>query len=151
MTPKKKPKLRGLAEPYLTREPLFIRFCSAFVDNLAMLLRVALVVGGIFLVQELPVLLQVPPEAADSAESAVANKPAAQPEPAKPDAAIVSEGVQHALYCTFEDYRNEHFDACVEEDSQVYKRPQADPDDTGFIFYNVDTLYASTAGTTPTR
>jgi hypothetical protein len=39
MARKSKQKLHGIAEPMLGREPLFIRLCSAFVDNPALILR----------------------------------------------------------------------------------------------------------------
>ena len=145
MTQKNKSKLRVLTEPYLTREPLFIRFCAAFVDNLAMILRVTLVMGGIFLARELPVLMQETAVPDDSPANAVASSPDTKPAAAKPNEAILSDGVKQAYKCTFEDYRNEHYDACVAEESDIYKRPNADPDDTGFVLYDVDTLYASAA------
>ena len=39
MTGRRKPRLRGIAAPVLPGEPLFIRFCRAFTENLALLLR----------------------------------------------------------------------------------------------------------------
>lgn len=47
MAAKRKPELRGIAAPTLTGEPLFLRLCAAFVDNLTLLLRTALVVSGL--------------------------------------------------------------------------------------------------------
>ena len=52
MGAKRKRSLGGIFEPMLVREPLFIRLCTAFVDNLGLILRTALVIGALMLVQE---------------------------------------------------------------------------------------------------
>lgn len=144
MAPGKKPKLCGLAEPYLMREPAFIRLCSAFVENLAMILRVALVVGAIFLVRDLREFTEQPGPAAIEAKPIVAESESEPAAPKRNEDRVLTPGVVHAMKCTFEEYRNEHFDECVAESSEIYARPEADPDDTGFVQYQIDTLYAST-------
>ena len=41
MARKLKQHLHGIAEPVLGREPLFVRSCSAFVNNLTRILQTA--------------------------------------------------------------------------------------------------------------
>jgi hypothetical protein len=48
----------------------------------------------------------------------------------------------HFLNCTFEDYRTTHYDECVEAPSNIYQRPQADPDDIGYVPHDVPILLA---------
>lgn len=142
MAGKNKPRLRGIMQPILVREPLLVRVCSAFVDNLTLLLRTAFILGALFLVQDLEVMFEN------------RNQPVAgiQPEQAAPaplvtsqdetDEPALSDGVRHALNCTFTDYRNENFDACVNEPSHVYKRPGAEEDDTGQVYHATPVLVA---------
>jgi len=56
--------------------------------------------------------------------------------------------VQHALNCTYTDYRNQHFEDCVRDPSEVYRRPGANPDDTGFVDYDRLVLFAGLNGGT---
>jgi hypothetical protein len=144
MARKRSFRLRGIAEPILVRRPLFVRLCSAFVDNLTLILRIGLVTGAIMLIQDLrsvsertvqPVA-EVAPEPIDPAG-------AIQPDDASPeDDAVLSESVKQALNCTYESYRNEHYDDCVAEPSRIYVPRQAGPDDTGQIRYETPVMYA---------
>jgi hypothetical protein len=120
-----------------------VSLCIAFVDNLTLMMRVALVVGAIFLVQDLRIATerfrQLPPEI----ESTVAVHEAEpeliiEPEPQEP---VLSDTVIHFLNCTYEDYRTVHYKECVEGQSRVYQRPQAD-DDTGYVTYDATVLLA---------
>lgn len=136
--------VREIATPIRAREPLFVRLCTGFVDNLAMLLRTAFILGAFFLAQDLRTLYEKAAEPVAELDPAptLAATPGAidvveDPEP------VLSEGVIHALNCTFQDYRNAHYDECVKEPSSVYPRPGADPDDTGLVFYEAPILYAS--------
>lgn len=143
MTGNRKTELRGIAQPILVREPLFVRFCSAFVDNLALILRTAFVIGSLFLVQDLQLRIEKSgqPIAEIQAEQ---SEPTPTPvEPTQTEEPVLSDGVKHALNCTFEDYRNENFDECVNGPSRVYQRPGAEEDDTGHLFYAKPELYAS--------
>ncbi len=131
--------LRGHAEPVWRERPLFIRFCEAFVENLSLILKVALVFGAIAFVQKLP----------DSSEPQPTDVIALEEE-AREEIEIPTEGedwkspgVLHALNCTYTDYREQHYDECVEDSSEVYKRPGADPDDTSFVPRDDLLLYAS--------
>ena len=141
MAKKRRRKFRGIAEPVHVREPLFIRLCAAFVDNLTLILRTALIVGALVLVHDLRTLLDEP------AQSVAESAPAPPPVPydsaaAKPQDPVLSDRVLHALNCTYEDYRNAHFDECVKDRSRIYLRPHADPDDTGHVIYDTPVLYA---------
>ena len=49
---------RGIAPPVFVREPLLIRLCTAFVDNLTLILRTGLVMGALLLVHDLRILLE---------------------------------------------------------------------------------------------
>lgn len=144
MTRKFKRHVRGIAEPILVREPLLLRSCSAFVNNLTLILKTAFIVGAILLARDFRSLTQELGHAAVEVEPAllvheVEIEPTAEPEPQEP---LLSERVQHYLNCTFEDYRTTHYDECVEGPSRIYQRPQAKPDDIGNLPYTVRHLYA---------
>ena len=142
MAGKRKPRLRGIMEPILVREPVLLRLCSGFADNLTLILRTAFIIGALFLVQDLQVMVEkrgeplagIQPQQSAPVPPAVA--PTATKEP------VFSDGVKHAFNCTFTEYRNKHFDECVHGPSRVYKRPGAEDDDTGQIFYATPVLYA---------
>jgi hypothetical protein len=145
MSRDRKRRIRGHAEPVFRGRPLFLRSCEAFIDNLTLILKVALVAGALVFVQELHVLreLFVPVE-----EDAAPAKSAYQPPPTAPEAGAsekswLTEGVRHALNCTHTDYRNAHYDECVKEPSKVYSRPEAGPDDIGFVLREDLVLYVS--------
>jgi hypothetical protein len=59
------------------------------------------------------------------------------------DEPVMTEGIKHALNCTYDEYRRAHFDECVGEPSRIYARPEADPDDTGYVSHGSPVLYAS--------
>lgn len=151
MTGNRKTGLRGIAQPILVREPLFVRFCSAFVDNLTLMLRTAFVIGALFLVQDLQIKFEQsgqPVAEIQTGHSASTPRPA---EPTRAEAPVLSDGVRHALNCTFEDFRNENFDECVNGPSRVYQRPDAEEDDTSHNFYAVPVLFASLDGRSNTE
>ena len=136
MTGQAKQRLRGIAAPVLPDKPLFVRLCSAFVDNLAMILRGAFIVGAIVLAQQLDTFTEgLAPPVADIEpviETPVNNvEPLAPAEPGQP---VLTDRVRHYLNCTFETYREENYAECVEEPSGIYRPPEADPDDTGSLF-----------------
>ena len=138
-----KDRIRGVAAPILVREPLFVRFCTAFVDNLTLMLRTGLILGAVVLVHDLRLLL-------DDANEPMAESVPAEVAPAESEAIdvtetlepVLSDGVMHALNCTYQDYRDTHYDECIEDPSQIYPRPQADPDDTGLVIYDTPVLFA---------
>ena len=116
MAAKRTNKPPGIAQPVLAGAPLFVRLCSAFVDNLASLLRVALVFGAILLVRD---LRSVPgedgqPLVEQSTPPAVVEVEATEVEVIEEDEAILNERIKHALNCTYDEYRRVHFDECVE-------------------------------------
>lgn len=144
MAAKRTNKLRGIAQPVLAGAPLFVRLCSAFVDNLASLLRVALVFGAIMLVRD---LRSLPGE--DSQRQVEPSPPAVtevqviEDEIIEEEEPFLSERIKHALNCTYDKYRRAHFDECVEEPSRIYARPEADPDDTGYVMHDSPIMFAS--------
>lgn len=131
--------MQGIAEPVLAGVPLFVRLCSAFVDNLASLLRVALVFGAIILVRDLRGL---PDEAGQLVVDAEPPPVVTEVEIPDEEDPFMSERIKHALNCTYDEYRRAHFDECVEEPSRIYAKPEADPDDTGRIMYDSPVLFA---------
>jgi len=145
MARRRKKKLQGIAEPALGREPLFVRLCSAFVDNLTLILRTALVTGALFLVQDLSNFYDRVADDAVEAESAQneAESESIPLEPIMPDEPVINEGVKHAMNCTYADYRESHYDDCVNEPSAVYPRPEADPDDIGYLADDSPVMFAS--------
>jgi len=54
-------KFRGIAAPVLVREPLLVRLCTTFVNNLTLILRTGLVMGAVLLVHDLRILLDKDP------------------------------------------------------------------------------------------
>ncbi len=143
MATNRRRKFRGIASPVLIREPLLVRLCATFVENLTTILRVGLVMGAVLLVHDLRILLEevsqpvaesVPAPAILVESEAISTTEAQDP--------VLSEGVMHALNCTYEDYRNTHYDECVKDPSHIYLRPHADPDDTGYVIYDAPVLYA---------
>ncbi len=134
----------------MVEPPLFIRLCQSFVDNLGIILKTAFVFGCIFLVQDLLTGLaetrQAPPRSTQILEPDRLPDPVIDEEPAEeelPKESFLSDGVQHALNCTFTDYRNAHYDECVDEPSDVYRLPPADPNDRGYLERNAAILFAS--------
>lgn len=143
MTKDRKGKIRGVAAPILVREPLFVRLCTAFVDNLTLIFRTGLILGAVVLVHDLRLLL-------DDVNEPMAESVPAQVAPAEIEAIdvtetmepVLSDGVMHALNCTYQVYRDTHYDECIKDLSEIYPRPQADPDDTGLIIYETPVLFA---------
>ena len=136
-------RIRGVAAPILVREPLFVRLCTAFVENLTLMLRTGLILGAVVLVHDLRILL-------DDVNEPVAESVPAQAAPGESEAIdvtetmepVLSDGVMHALNCTYQDYRDTHYDECIKVPSQIYPPPQADPDDTGLVIYDTPVLFA---------
>jgi hypothetical protein len=137
-------KLRGIAAPVLVREPLLVRLCSSFVENLTLILRTGLILGAVLLVHDLRLFLQeiTPPTVAESAPVTAVPDDGEAMSTAEARKPVLSERVIHALNCTYERFRNEHYDECVKDSSRIYPRPQADPDDTGYVIYDAPVLYA---------
>jgi len=130
MSAKRKRSLGGIFEPMLVSEPLFIRLCAAFVDNLRIILQTAFVIGALLLVRELRIATEdVPAQAADAEPvTSPVSEPGQPVEQAEP---VVTDRVRHYLNCTYEAYRADHYAECVEEPSRVYTSPQPGPDDMG--------------------
>lgn len=147
MAAKRKHNLRGLASPIPDPDPLFIRLCSAFVDNLALLLRTALVIGAVMFVQDLRTSFQHAPSSVAEVPAlpAAADDPAARSQTENPQdsESALSEGVLRALNCTYQEFRNAHYDECVDDPSLVYPRPQPSPDESGFLLRPPRVLHAS--------
>jgi hypothetical protein len=142
---KRKQKSHGIAEPMLGREPLFIRLCSAFVDNLTLILRTALVTGAFFLVQDLGDFYdRVADEVveAETAQIAVEKEPVPAEDVAVTEP-VINDRILHAKNCTIAEYREAHYDDCVDEPSVVYPRPEADPDDIGYLADDLPVMFAS--------
>jgi len=141
---KRKQTLRGSAQPALANEPLVLRLCNAFVDNLAMILRTAFVIGAFFLVQDLRLFTaEVRQQPADPAPIATLDTGPVTPiETPEPEEAVLTDDVKRALNCTYTEYRNAHYDECVQDQSEIYRRPGPGPDETGYMQYGIQTLYA---------
>lgn len=141
MVAKRQKRLRGIAQPILVREPLIVRLSTALVDNLTLILRTAFVIASLFLVQELQPRFEQSDPAMTAAEpdERPPETPVADPEPRE---SFLSEGVQHAFNCTFEKYRNAHYDECVNGKSRIYRKPTADEDDAGHIVYAKPVMFA---------
>lgn len=153
MAVNRKRPLRGNAPKALVEPPLFIRLCQSFVDHLGVILKTAFVFGAIVLVEDLLTGLEetreAPPRSVQILEPD--QLAPAVPGPGGSGAAddvatetFMSDGVRHALNCTYTEYRNEHYDECVDDDSEVYRHPPADSDDRGFVARDALILLADT-------
>ena len=104
------------------------------MENLSQILRVALVAGGIYLVQSLIDLRIAVTPVEDPAKQRVAEQLNQQP-PALNEAPLDSEVIQLAEDCTRAEYWKQHYDKCFPNGSAIYPRPGPDElDDTSFIF-----------------
>ena len=124
-----------------SRVTLLIRFCTAFTDNLPLLLKTAFVTGALFFAHDfhsqVGELVRRPQlDVPLAKESTPPDLPEATPPP------VVNERVRHFLNCTYEAYRREHYETCVESPSDVYKGPPPDDNDTGSILYEQPVLFA---------
>ena len=145
MARRRKSKLRGIAEPVLGCEPLLIRLCSAFVDNLTLILRTALVTGALFLVQDLSEFYDRVADGVIEAETAqieIEKKPVPVEDIAIKES-VINDRILHARNCTVAEYREAHYDDCVDEPSVVYPRPEAEPDDIGYLADDSPVMFAS--------
>lgn len=133
-------------EPVLSGEPLFVRACAAFVANLGLILRVAMLAGALLLFRDVDLLL----EKFRPSESGIESLPVASLAPgepqdvpaARPPEPALSEDARHFLNCTYEAYRNAHYDECVDGGSEIYARPDADPDNRGGLINELPVRYA---------
>jgi len=105
--------------------------------------------GAVLLVQDLRTLFnEVTEPVAQSTPAAAVSVDIETIDATEAHEPVLSERVEHALNCTYEDYRNAHYDECVKEPSRIYVRPQAEPDDTGLVIYDAPVIYARLDGYT---
>jgi hypothetical protein len=131
-------------EPVLSREPLFVRACASFVANLALILKVAMLAGTLLFIRDADLLLErfrLPAPVLESLPVAEVQPGEPQDAPAPPEPAL-SDSARHFLNCTYEAYRNAHYDECVDGDSEIYARPDADPDNRGGLLNELPVRYA---------
>ena len=134
---------QAAAAPMQSRVTRLIRFCTAFTDNLPLLLKTAFVMGALYFAHDFHSqvgdLVRHPQPQLDvplATESTLLDVAEETPPP------VVNERVRHFLNCTYEAYRREHYETCVESPSDVYKGPPPDDDDTGSILYEQTVLFA---------
>lgn len=109
-----------------------MRFCAAVVDNLPMMLRVLFLAGALLLANDIrSVPGELARQTADTASASIL--PPEESAPAETDPPLLTEGVRQALACTYRDYRESHFDECVDASSVIYERPNEDDDGTGYV------------------
>lgn len=121
-----------------------MRLCSAFVDNLTLILRTAFVVGALFLVQDLDKLFEKlnTPEVDNRTAPTTVEVEIAPNDATDVEAPILTEGVKRAFNCTYTAYRNAHYDECVKEPSGIYLKPHAGPDDASHVMDEEHAMYA---------
>jgi hypothetical protein len=120
MATNRRRKFLGIAPPVLAREPLLVRLCTTFVENLTLILRTGLVMGAVLLVHDLRILLEeVSQPVAESVPALVVPVESEVIGTTEAQEPVLSEGVMHALNCTYEDYRNTHYDECVTDPSHI--------------------------------
>ncbi len=122
--------LRGHVPPSAGRQPLFVRLCEAFVDNLSMILRGLFLLGAMALVQDLRLFsddIAKPAEDSSSAVVAVKEQGGDASAETPNEEPVVTDRVKDALACTYKAYRDSHYDECVDDGgSLVYERPVPD-------------------------
>lgn len=144
MVGRTKTPYRAIARPESAREPAFVRACAVFVETLPLALRTALVISAAVFVHELHDFTGTADERKVDLEKLVKSSEAGVAEPADsaPIEPVLTDRVKHYLNCTYEDYRNEHFDSCVEQQSQIYRAPGAAPDETGRLPREAESRFA---------
>ena len=143
MTKQRNDRPRRIVDPRGHRIPLFVRLCEGFVDNLSQILRVALVAGGIYLVQSLVDLRDAMEPAEERAEQHIAEGPTEKPVVVD-EVLLDSEVIQLAEDCTRAEYWKQHYDKCFPGGSTIYPRPDPEElDDTGFLPEDPVVLFAS--------
>jgi len=148
MAGRRKQSYRGAASPVVVREPLLVKACRTFVELLPTILRTGFVLGAVLFLHEFREL------SADPARTVVLDPPlpvareesGAPPREETPASTpVLNDRVRHFLNCTYEEYRREHFDECVEQQSLIYQPPQLGPDETGNALYAWPVRYAGLA------
>ena len=142
MTQRSSKQPRRIVDPRGHRIPLFVRLCEAFVDNLSQILRVALVAGGIYLVQSLVDLGDAMAPAEEPQQQTVVERLNDEP-PAVDEAPLDSAIIQLAEDCTRTEYWKQHYDKCFPNGSAIYPRPDPDElDDSSFLPEDRAALFA---------
>lgn len=129
-------------DPILTRQPLLLRLCNAFVDNLRLILETAFLLGAIFLAHDFRDFHEEMPQQIAEIEPVPTN-PAPQVIESVPETPIVTDRVKHFFNCTYGDYRAANYAECVDAESDIYPSPAADPDDTGHLYREPPVLLAA--------
>ena len=133
MTVKNKRSFRGIAAPARAREPVLVRLCSAFVNNVSTILKAGLVVGAAMFIHDFRILMdELLPAMTVSKPVPVAVEVQAADD-SETQESLYTDRVMHFYNCTFEDYRNANYEDCVLEPSEIYQPPEANPDDTGWV------------------
>ena len=134
---------RRIVDPRGLRIPMFVRLCETFVDNLSQFLRVALVAGGIYLVQSLLDLREAMGPAAEPPEQHIAEGPS-EKAVVVDEVKLDSEVIRLAEDCTRTEYWKQHYDKCFPGGSTIYPRPDPEElDDTGLLIDEPVVLFAS--------
>lgn len=125
MSQQRKQKFRGSASPLRSREPIFIRLCSTFVDNLTLILRIGFVFGVAFLVHTIADEFRATPQssAAQIAEQSATEQSEAPELVTEKEESLLSDRVKLARDCTYREFREAHYEECVESDSAIWHNP----------------------------
>ncbi len=123
-------------------QSLLVRACRAFVDNYANLLRLGLVVGGLYLVSVLPEQMSDEPGETVAEQAQVPETPATRGPDSFADETFLTEGVLRALNCTKREYQRENYSDCGLEESDVYQQDEIFKDDGTWSIPDVEMLYA---------
>jgi hypothetical protein len=135
MSSNRKRQFSGVAAPVSPGLPALVRLCSAFVDSLPTILKIAFIAAALSFAKdfrELATSLRNPVVESES-ESAEPARAEIHKGETRPEQSVVNDRVKHYLNCTHAEYRNQHYDECVDEPSTIYARPAASPDDTSFV------------------
>lgn len=146
---------QGLARPTLSREQLFVRACEAFVDGLPIMLRIGLVVGGVYLMGQIDRFIPDPAATEFVVETAPLAAPEAGDLAQTQPSTLQKESdarVEHFRLCGYREYRNTHYDECIVDTSVVYPEQPAGDDDTGLVIADLPIRLArldASGGTDP--
>ena len=136
---------KGLARPTLSREDLFVRACEAFVDGLPIMLRIGLVIGGIYLMGQVDRLIPDPAATGFVAETAPLLAPEASDHAQAQPSILQKESdarVKHFRLCGYKEYRDANYDECVADTSIVYPGQPAGDDDRGLVISDPPSRFA---------
>ena len=127
---------------------LLVEICRAFVRNFDNILRLGLIVGGLWLIAQVDQGMSPSPgenpARVANAESQGADNTVEEPTDRQKLARepFMNDNIRLHVNCTRIEFRKHHKRECEVFESEAYGPREHGQDDDGFLFERVDTLYA---------